>query len=69
VYKSEDVLRFMSDRQMPTKLDEMSITLEQFITAIRHGLNIMEKRSRYSILRHLDVDDSSLKRAIDDLGY
>jgi len=62
-------LKFMSERQMPTKLDEMSITSEQFISAIHHGLNIMEKRSRYSILRHLDVDDSSLKNTIADLGY
>lgn len=68
-YKPRNVLKFMSERQMPTKLDEMSITSEQFISAIHHGLNIMEKRSRYSILRHLDVDDSSLKNTIADLGY
>ena len=68
-YKPEDVLGFMSDRQMPTKLGEISITSDQFISAIHQGLKIMEKRSRYSILRHLDVDDSSLKKTIDNLGY
>jgi len=68
-YKPEDVLKFMSERQLPIKLDEMSITSEQFINAIHHGLNIMEKRSRYSILRHLDVVDSSLKNTIVDLDY
>ncbi len=68
-YKPEDVLKFMLDRLMPTKLDEMSITSDQFINAIQHGLTIMEKRSRYSILRHLDVADSSLKSTIADLEY
>ncbi len=68
-YKSEYLLKFMSDRQMPTKLDQMSISLEQFIDSIHHGLNIMERRNRYSILKHLDVDNSSLKNTIAELGY
>jgi glycerol-1-phosphate dehydrogenase [NAD(P)+] len=68
-YKPENVLKFMNDRQMPTKLDQMSISLDQFIDSIHHGLNIMEKRNRYSILKHLDIDDSSLKDTIAELGY
>ncbi len=68
-YKSEYLLKFMSDREMPTKLDQMSIGLEQFIDSIHHGLNIMEKRNRYSILKHLDIDSSSLKNTIAELGY
>ncbi len=68
-YKSEYLLKFMSDREMPTKLDQMSISLEQFIDSIHHGLNIMEKRNRYSILKHLDIDSSSLKNTIAELGY
>lgn len=68
-YTPQYLLEYMSDRQMPTTLDEMSISLEQFIDAVNQGLKIMDKRDRYSILRHLDVDDSSLKDTITNLGY
>ncbi|MFW9809641.1 MAG: iron-containing alcohol dehydrogenase [Candidatus Thorarchaeota archaeon] len=65
----EDILEFMSDRDMPTTVEKMSITVEQFIDAIHHGLNIMERRNRYSVLKHLNVDDSSLRSAMTSLGY
>jgi glycerol-1-phosphate dehydrogenase [NAD(P)+] len=68
-YRPDDVLELMIDRKMLTKLNEMSITLEQFISAVHHGLDIMDKRNRYSILRHLEVDDSSLMETIAHLGY
>jgi glycerol-1-phosphate dehydrogenase [NAD(P)+] len=68
-YTPQDILEYMSDRQMPTTLEEMSISIEQFIDVINQGLRIMDKRDRYSILRHLDVDDSSLKDTIVDLCY
>jgi len=68
-YKPREILNFMSERQMPTTLLEMKISSEQFIDSIHHGLNIMEKRNRYSVLKHLDTDDSSLRSVIADLGY
>lgn len=68
-YKPEDIMNYMLDRKMPTTIEEMSITTEQFIDAIHHGLNIMERRNRYSVLKHLDVDDSSLRNTITNLGY
>ncbi|MGY5863245.1 MAG: iron-containing alcohol dehydrogenase [Candidatus Thorarchaeota archaeon] len=68
-YRPDDMIEYMSDRQMPTTLNEMSISMEQFIRAVNQGLELMEKRNRYSILRHLDVDESSLKKTITQLGY
>lgn len=68
-YKPGEILSFMSERRMPTTLSEMKISPEQFIDSIHHGLNIMEKRNRYSVLKHLDVNDSSLKSVMADLGY
>ncbi|MHA2025652.1 MAG: iron-containing alcohol dehydrogenase [Candidatus Thorarchaeota archaeon] len=68
-YSPDDVIEYMSDRQIPTTLDEMSISIKQFIRAINHGLEIMNKRGRYSVLRHLNVDDSSLKKTIAQLDY
>jgi len=68
-YTPQYLKDYMSERQMPTTLEEMSISINQFIDAINQGLRIMDKRNRYSILRHLEVDDVSLKDAIIDLGY
>jgi glycerol-1-phosphate dehydrogenase [NAD(P)+] len=68
-YKSGDILSFMSERDMPTTLSEMKISTEQFIESIHQGLNIMKKRNRYSVLTHLDVDDSSLRSIMVELGY
>jgi len=68
-HKPGDILSFMSEREMPTTLSEMRISKVQFIDSIRHGLKIMEKRNRYSVLTHLDVDDSSLETAMAELGY
>jgi len=68
-YKPREILNFMLERRMPTTLAEMKISSKQFIDSIHHGLNIMEKRNRYSILKHLDVDDNSLRSVIADLGY
>jgi glycerol-1-phosphate dehydrogenase [NAD(P)+] len=68
-YKPGEILSFMLERQMPTTLLEMRISPEQFIDSIHRGLNIMEKRNRYSVLKHLDVDDNSLRSVMADLGY
>ncbi|MFX1559067.1 MAG: iron-containing alcohol dehydrogenase [Promethearchaeota archaeon] len=68
-HKPGDILSFMSKREMPTTLSEMKISQEQFIDSIHHGLMIMRKRNRYSVLTHLDVDDSSLQSVMTELGY
>jgi glycerol-1-phosphate dehydrogenase [NAD(P)+] len=68
-YKPQEILDYMLERQMPTTLSEMKISPEQFIDNIHQGLYIMEKRNRYSVLKHMDVDDSSLKSAMAELGY
>ena len=68
-YKPGDILSFMKERQMPTTLSEMKISQEQFIDSIHHGLNIMEKRNRYSVLKHLEVDDDSLRSVMAELRY
>ncbi|MFW9792985.1 MAG: iron-containing alcohol dehydrogenase [Candidatus Thorarchaeota archaeon] len=68
-YHPEDILKFMTDREMPVTLKGMSISLNQLVDAINQGLMIMEKRNRYSILRHLDVSESELRSTITALGY
>ncbi len=68
-YKPREILNYMLERQMPTTLSEMKISPEQFIDSIHHGLNIMEKRNRYSVLKHLEVDDGSLRSVMAEFGY
>jgi glycerol-1-phosphate dehydrogenase [NAD(P)+] len=68
-HKPGDILSFMSEKQMPRTLSEMKISENEFIDSIHHGLSIMEKRNRYSVLKYLDVDDRSLKSVMRDLGY
>jgi glycerol dehydrogenase-like iron-containing ADH family enzyme len=68
-YKPEEIRSFMLERLMPTTLSEMKISAEQFIESIHQGLSIMEKRGRYSVLKHLDVDDNSLRSVMADLQY
>jgi glycerol-1-phosphate dehydrogenase [NAD(P)+] len=67
--KPGEILNYMSEREMPTTLSEMNITSEQFIDSVHHGLKIMEKRNRYSVMKHLDVDDNSLRSIMKDLRY
>jgi len=59
----------MLDHHMPTTFDEMRTNLTAFIEDIHHALNIMKKRERYSVLEHLNVDDSDLTKALRDLSY
>ena len=68
-FKPGDILSYMSERGMPTTFSEMKISAEQFLDSIHHGLRIMEKRNRYSVLNHLDVNDDSLRATMKDLGY
>jgi len=68
-YKPEKIQEFMLDHHMPTTFDEMRTNLTAFIEDIHHALNIMKKRERYSVLEHLNIDDSDLTKALRDLSY
>jgi len=68
-YKPEKIQEFMLDHQMPTTFDEIRTNLTTFVEDIHHALNIMKKRERYSVLEHLNVDDSNLTKSLRDLGY
>jgi glycerol-1-phosphate dehydrogenase [NAD(P)+] len=67
--KAGDLVDFMSEREIPTTFSEIGLSAEAFLDSIHHGLSIMKKRNRYSVLEHLSVDDSSLKLVMSDLGY
>jgi glycerol-1-phosphate dehydrogenase [NAD(P)+] len=68
-YNPEKIQEFMVEHQMPTTFDDSKTNLAAFVQDIHHALNIMKKRERYSILEHLNVEDSDLTKALRDLGY
>jgi glycerol-1-phosphate dehydrogenase [NAD(P)+] len=68
-YKPEKIQEFMLDHQMPTTFNEMRTNLTAFVEDIHHALDIMKKRERFSVLEHLNVDDSDITKALRDLGY
>jgi glycerol-1-phosphate dehydrogenase [NAD(P)+] len=65
----EEILEFMTARQMPTSFQDIESTQTAFLDDIHHATKIMKKRNRYSILEHLGVDDAGLVNALRDLGY
>jgi glycerol dehydrogenase-like iron-containing ADH family enzyme len=65
----EEILEFMSVRQMPTSFQDIGSTEPAFLDDIHHAIKIMRKRDRYSVLEHLNTDDANITSALRDLGY
>lgn len=63
------IQEFMIEHNMPISFDHMGTTLPTFLDDVHHALKIMKKRDRYSILEHLQVDDTNLSKSLHDLGY
>ena len=68
-YTTENLQHIMKENGLIITLEGMDMTLELFLDDIHHALKIMDKRNRYSILRHLNLDDENLARAIQQIGY
>lgn len=68
-YTAANLQGVMQDNGLISTLEGMNMTPELFLDDIHHALRIMEKRNRYSILKHLDIDDKSLTETILQLGY
>lgn len=63
------IREFLVGHRMPVELKELDMTKAMFLDDIHHALKIMEKRGRYSILKHIDASDEALLDAIDILKY
>ena len=68
-HSANSVIEFMRKRGMPTSLGEMSIPRNLFLENIHHALRIMEKRGRYSVLKHANVSDQEIGHALINLNY
>jgi glycerol-1-phosphate dehydrogenase [NAD(P)+] len=68
-YSVDDIQSFMKERGFPTTFSDMHTSHDVFLDDVHHALRIMEKRDRYSVLNHLNLNDSDMRRGLQDLGY
>jgi glycerol-1-phosphate dehydrogenase [NAD(P)+] len=68
-HSPQDIKRFLSKRRMPVTLKQLDMSKELFLDDIQHALKIMEKRDRYSVLKHCKVTNNDLLDAMSELSY
>ncbi len=68
-YNAQKIHSFLKDKEMPATLKDLDMTESILLDDIHHALKIMEKRGRYSVLKHCNVSDEDIKSAIRDIGY
>lgn len=68
-YRADDVITLLREKAIPHTMNMIGLNMESMIDNIHHALRIMRRRSRYSVLDHLNVQDPDLIRTIKELGY
>ncbi|MBN2228985.1 MAG: iron-containing alcohol dehydrogenase [Candidatus Thorarchaeota archaeon] len=68
-YTPSMIHEYMTHREMPTTFQEIGVTKASFFDDVHHALRIMNKRERYSVLDHFNVDDANLSNVLQSLGY
>jgi glycerol-1-phosphate dehydrogenase [NAD(P)+] len=68
-YKAVDIQNFMKNRGLPTTLAEMDTNVDAFIDDVHHALEIMERRNRYSVIKHLKLNDKEIVQGLQDMEY
>ncbi len=68
-HSSRGIVEFMRRKMMPTTLRELDMSRDLFLDDIHHALKIMEKRNRYSVLKHCKATDTDILNAISELNY
>ena len=68
-YGAEDMHQFLVERDMPACLNDLGLSEGQLINHVKHGLDIMQRRNRYSVLEHLDVEESDILETLKNLEY
>ena len=68
-HSAHDIHAFLKKTSMPRTLKDLDMTESIFLDDIHHALKIMEKRGRYSILKHCNASDGEISEAIREIGY
>ena len=68
-YKATDIQDFMRKKGLPTTFTEMDTNRDAFLDDVHHALEIMERRSRYSVFTYLKLDDKEISQGLGEMGY
>jgi len=68
-HSAHDIHLFLKNNKMPRTLKDLDMTENVFLDDIHHAIKIMEKRDRYSVLKHCNVSDSDISEALKEIGY
>jgi glycerol-1-phosphate dehydrogenase [NAD(P)+] len=68
-YDAVQVQQFLKGNGIPSTLEEMELNMDLLLDDIHHALRIMKKRGRYSILEHLNIQNTDIKNALNELAY
>ncbi|MCK5151324.1 MAG: iron-containing alcohol dehydrogenase [Candidatus Thorarchaeota archaeon] len=68
-YNAHKIHSFLKDHEMPATLQDLDMTESILLDDIHHALEIMDKRGRYSVLKHCNASDEDIRSALRDIGY
>ncbi len=68
-YDAVQVQRFLKENGLPSTLEELNLSMNLLLDDIHHAQWIMKKRERYSILEHLNTQNSQIRSALKELAY
>lgn len=66
---SKEIKEFIRKHGIPVTLKDLDMSKDMFLDDIHHALKIMNKRERYSVLKHCNVADDEILQALSELGY
>ncbi len=67
IYNNDHLLRFMTQNDMPTKLNDFNLTANQFFAYIYQAIKLMNHRNRYSIFKQIKLNVRSILETIKDI--
>ena len=68
-HSAKTIREFIHKHSIPVTLKDLDMSKDMFLDDIHHALKIMEKRDRYSVLKHCKATDKEILEAISELGY
>lgn len=68
-YDAAQVQKFLQENGLPSTLEDMNLSTDVLLDDIHHALRIMNKRGRFSILEHLNIQDNQIRSTLEELAY
>jgi glycerol-1-phosphate dehydrogenase [NAD(P)+] len=68
-YSAGEIIDFMREKGLPTTFTELDTNQDIFLDDVHHALKIMGRRNRYSVVKHLKLEEKDIIQGLRDLGY